>query len=702
MRLMDTTPVDPALRMLADLDPQQREAVQAVRGPVCILAGAGTGKTRTITHRIGYAVGTGAVAASQLLAVTFTARAAGEMRARLRRLGVAGVQARTFHSAAMRQLRYFAPRVLGGPLPELAEHKVRLVTQAALRCRLNVDGTLRRDLASEIEWAKASLVGPEQYVPTAGKLDREPPVEPATMAAVYAAYEEVKQQAGVLDFEDLLLVTAVAIEDHRDVAEEVRARYRHFVVDEYQDVNPLQQRLLDAWLGGREDLCVVGDANQTIYSFTGASPEYLLGFGRRFPGALVVKLERDYRSTPQVVALANRLIAGARGTARGARLRLVGQRPGGPEPTFAEYDDEPAEAAAVAAGCVRLIAGGTPPAEIAVLFRVNAQSESYEAALAAAGVPYVLRGGERFFERTEIREATVLLRAAARSADPEAPLVQAVTDVLSATGWSPEARPAGGAGRERWESLAALVQLAEDLAAARSGDGAAGLAELVAELEQRAAAQHAPTVQGVTLASLHAAKGLEWDAVFLVGLADGTLPIQHASTEEQVEEERRLLYVGITRAREHLALSWALARSPGARRGRRASRFLLPLLPEPAGRPARPEPGARGGKPAAVCVECGGPLRKGAERALGRCADCPGEVDVDLFERLRAWRSGRASAASVPAYVVFTDATLAAIAQTRPADAADLVRLPGIGPHKLDQYGADVLAIVAGKLPEGA
>ncbi len=685
-------------RILAGLDPQQADAVRAVRGPVCILAGAGTGKTRTITHRIAYAVHSGAVPASQVLAVTFTTRAAGEMRGRLRTLGAGGVQARTFHSAALRQLRYFAPRVLGGPLPELMEHKIRVVTQAALHCRLTVDAALRRDLASEIEWAKASLVAPDQYAELAGKADRQPPVDPVTMAAVYAAYEEAKQRGGVLDFEDLLLITAAAIEDHRDVAEEIRARYRHFVVDEYQDVNPLQQRLLDAWLGGREDVCVVGDANQTIYSFTGATPSYLLEFRRRHPGAVLVRLERDYRSTPQVVTLANRLIAGAHGVPGAARLRLVGQRPDGPEPTFTEYPDEPAEAAAVAAACARLVQAGTPAAEIAVLFRVNAQSEVYEAALADAGVPYVLRGAERFFDRAEVRQAAVLLRGAARSADPDVPLVTAVTDVLSSVGWRPDAAPTGGAARERWESLAALVQLAEDLVAASPG---AGLPELAAELEARAAAQHAPTVQGVTLASLHAAKGLEWDAVFCVGLTDGTLPIQHATTDEQVEEERRLLYVGITRAREHLALSWALARTPGARRARRRSRFLYPLMPEEERRPARSSrTGPRGGAAAAACSGCGAPLRKGAERALGRCADCPGEVDVALFERLRAWRSERAGAQRVPAYVVFTDATLAAIAEARPGDAADLVRLPGIGQRKLDLYGEDVLALVAGRTPD--
>jgi ATP-dependent DNA helicase UvrD/PcrA len=675
--------------ILAGLDPQQAEAVRAVRGPVCILAGAGTGKTRTITHRIAYAVHTGTMPPSQLLAVTFTTRAAGEMRARLRLLGAAAVQARTFHSAAVRQLRYFAPRVLGGPLPEIMEQKWRAVATAASRCRLTVDPTLRRDLASEIEWAKASLVAPESYVPLAAKAGRQPPVDAALMASVYEAYEEVKRGAGVLDFEDLLLITAAAIEEHRDVAEEVRARYRHFVVDEYQDVNPLQHRLLTAWLGGREDLCVVGDANQTIYSFTGASPTYLLDFRRRYPAALVVRLERDYRSTPQVVGLANRLI-GPR-----SLLRLVGQRPSGPEPTFVEYDDEPAEAAAVAAACTRLIGSGVAPAEIAVLFRVNAQSEAYEAALTAVGVPYVLRGAERFFERAEVRQAMLLIRGAARSAlEPGMTLPDAVRDVLSSMGWNADAPPAGGAARERWQSLSALVDLATELASL------GGLAEFSAELGARAAAQHVPTPQGVTLASLHAAKGLEWDAVFCVGLSEGTLPIQHASTEEHIEEERRLLYVGVTRARTHLSLSWSLARAAGARRTRRRSRFLAALTANASAEEAdRPPRAARSRAVSPACRECGAPLRKGAEQALGHCADCPGEVDVALFERLREWRAERAATQRVPPYVVFTDATLRSIAEARPGSIPDLVRLPGIGQRKLDLYASDLLALIASHTP---
>ena len=661
--------MDPdAAAVLAGLDPEQEEAARAVRGPVCILAGAGTGKTRTITHRIAYAVRCGAVPPGQLLAVTFTARAAGEMRTRLRGLGVGGVQARTFHAAALRQLRYFGPRVLGGPVPDLVDNKIRLVASAAARAGVReTNRTVLRDLAAEVEWAKVSLCPPERYVARAAEAGREPPLPADSVAAVMIAYEEVKARSGLLDFEDLLLVAAAAIEEHRDVAEELRSRYRHFVVDEYQDVSPLQQRLLDAWLGGRDDLCVVGDPNQTIYSFTGATPSYLLDFPRRFSGTTLVRLVRDYRSTPQVVELANRVLG------RRSSLRLVGQRGPGPQATYAEYDDEPAEAAAVAASCRSLLDGGTPASELAVLFRVNAQSEAYERALSESGVPYVLRGGERFFDRTEIREAVLLLRGAVRSADSAAKLADLVRDVLSGLGWAASAPPPGGTARERWESLAALVAVAEELVAVQPE---AGLGEFVAELEQRASAQHAPTVQGVTLASLHAAKGLEWDAVFLVGLVDGTLPIQHAVTDEQVDEERRLLYVGVTRARERVALSWSLSRTPGGRRGRRRTRFLHGIAPEPdvAARPVKP-------------------------RRRGGPAELPDGADPELFARLRAWRSARAETQKVPAYVVFTDATLAALAASQPADVAGLVAVPGIGQTKLDRYGEDVLAIVRGERP---
>ncbi|WP_298177985.1 ATP-dependent DNA helicase UvrD2 [Saccharomonospora sp.] len=679
---------------LEGLDPEQRAAASAPRGPVCVLAGAGTGKTRTITHRIAYLVRQGHVAATQVLAVTFTARAAGELRARLRQLGVDGAQARTFHAAALRQLRYFWPRVVGDSQWELLDgNKLRLVGHAANKVGLPTETETLRDLAGEIEWAKACLIGPDDYPAVAQSRRRDIGHPTERVAEAYRTYEQIKNDRRLLDFDDLLLHTTAALEEHRGVAEEFRNQYRCFVVDEYQDITPAQQRLLDAWLGGRDDLTVVGDANQTIYSFGGASPRPLLDFTRRYPDATVVRLERDYRSTPQIVELANKVISGARGRPAGSRLRLVGQRPDGPRPTFAEYDDEPAEAAAVAQRIRDLIGSGVPASEIAVLFRVNAQSETYERALSDVGVPYQVRGGERFFARPEVRQAASALKAAAAAAESkETPteLTSAVKRVLEPLGLSAK-QPTGGAARERWSGLRALYELAEDLVATVENPT---LARYVAELEQRASAQHPPAVDGVTLASLHAAKGLEWDAVFLVGLAEGTVPIQHATTEDAVEEERRLFYVGVTRAREHLSLTWSLSRTPGRRPYRRRSRFLYGLLPEdqPAARTRRPPRRRSGAK--VFCRMCERSLESALEIKIGRCADCPSDVDEELLERLRQWRSARAKELNVPAFVVFTDATLVAIAEQRPTDARGLVGISGIGATKLERFGDDILAVV--------
>ncbi|MGN6473407.1 MAG: ATP-dependent helicase, partial [Mycobacteriales bacterium] len=578
--------------------------------------------------------------------VTFTTRAAGEMRTRLRDLGAGGVQARTFHSAALRQLQYFWPRLSAGARPTIIESKLPSVRAAAARLRQPVDPALQRDLAAEIEWAKAAQVTPDAYAAAAVKAGRTPPLESTTVQKLFAAYEDVNSERGQFDFEDILVMAAYAIEEHRDIAAEVRERYRHFVVDEYQDVNPLQQRLLDAWLGERDDVCVVGDPHQTIYSFTGASPRYLLDFAKRYPGATVVRLVRDYRSTEQIVALANSLMRDA---------RLAAQAGSGPAPAITSYDDEPAEAAAVARRVSALAAEGVPLREMAVLYRVNAQSEVYEAALAAADIPYVVRGGARFFDRPEVREGVVRLRGAAKAANvPEGDLPAVVSEVLAAVGLTPEPPAGGGATRERWESLRAIVGLAEETPEA-------SLTEFVEELARRVESQHAPPVEGVTLASLHAAKGLEWDAVFLVGLTDGTLPISHATTPEQVEEEKRLLYVGVTRARRHLALSWAAARAAGARRARKPSRFLAPMLPAA----DRPKPAAR------------------------KLPDDP------LVAALRDWRLERSRRDGVPAYVVFDNKTLEALAEIRPRDHNELASVPGIGAKKLEQYGDEVLEVLA-------
>ncbi|MGV0642979.1 ATP-dependent DNA helicase UvrD2 [Mycolicibacterium sp. XJ2546] len=700
-----------SLRVVDDLDEEQREAVLAARGPVCVLAGAGTGKTRTITRRIAHLVAGGHVAPGQVLAVTFTQRAAGEMRSRLRALsadwaGVSAeaVQAMTFHAAARRQLSYFWPRVVGNTSWQLLDTKFAVVAQAANRAGLQTSTDDVRDLAGEIEWAKGSLISPEGYGAAVAAAGRDIPFDAEKIATVYAGYETLKARrdgTALLDFDDLLLHTSAAIENDAAVAQEFRDRYRCFVVDEYQDVTPLQQRVLDAWLGERDDLTVVGDANQTIYSFTGATPRYLLDFSRRFPDAAVVRLERDYRSTPQVVSLANRVIAGARGRMAGSKLHLVGQRAPGPKPTFAEHPDELAEAVAVAKSIKRLIESGTEPAEIAVLYRINAQSEVYEEALTEAAIPFQVRGGEGFFSRQEIRQALVALqrageRGVADQGQEQAPLPDIVRAVLEPLGLTAEP-PAGTKARDRWEALTALAELVDEEVAQRPS---LDLRTLLTELRQRADARHPPVVQGVTLASLHAAKGLEWDAVFLVGLADGTLPISHALAHgpdsEPVEEERRLLYVGITRARVHLALSWALSRSPGGRQSRKPSRFLNGIAPQSSAdaTPSRPRR-SRGATPR--CRVCNSTLTTPPAIMLRRCETCASDIDDELLGQLKDWRSRVSKEMNMPAYVVFTDNTLIAIAETLPADNAALVAIPGIGARKLEQYGPDVLALVKGR-----
>jgi DNA helicase II / ATP-dependent DNA helicase PcrA len=664
--------------ILESLDPEQRAVALAGRGPVCVLAGAGTGKTRAVAHRIAYLAATGVINPGRVLAVTFTTRAAGELRGRLRQLGrlVPGtgleqVQARTFHSAALRQLTHFWPSTVGGPAPRVIESKIGLVAEASRRIRLRSGLTELRDAAAEIEWAKVTQVRPEEYEAASAKAGRSGPFDPARLGHLYAAYEALRTEQNLVDFESVLELTAAILSEHGSAARSVRDRYTVFAVDEYQDVNPLQKLLLDMWLGGRDDLCVVGDPRQTIYSFTGATPAYLIGFPAEYPAAPVIRLVRNYRSSPQVVTLANKLSAVA-SVAFAPAAPLVAQRPAGPPPQLSEYPDEPAEAAAVARQATALIASGVPASEIAVLVRTNAQTQGLEQALAEAGVPFQLRGAERFFDRAEVKQAVALLGGAARSATAaDAPATQ-IRPILAGLGLSAEPPGGRGTARERWESLQALAQLAEDFFA---GAPQATLADLVSELAVRSTLGHAPAAAGVTLGSLHAAKGLEWDAVFLAGLTDGTLPIIYAQSDEAIEEERRLLYVGVTRARERLFLSWALARTPGARRSRKPSRFLDGVL---AGRgaPVRDRSAARRG----------GGDRRGA-----------GSVDADdpLFARLRTWRLATAREQSVPAYVVFSDATLQAIAARRPGSVAELAGVPGVGAVKLDRYGAAVLELCA-------
>lgn len=676
--------------LLVALDPEQRRVAEALRGPVRVLAGAGSGKTRAITHRIAHGVASGVYAPSEVLAVTFTTRAAGEMRTRLRTLGAGGVQARTFHSAALRQLRYFWPRVHGRELPELTASKLGMLATAARRQRLAPDKALLRDIASEIEWAKVSNVSPDGYAVAAIRRGRQvSDVDPTTVGHVYEAYEEVKRNVGRMDMEDVLLWTAGMLADDERVSAQVRRQYKWFVVDEFQDVSPLQSALLDLWLGGRDEICVVGDPAQTIYSFAGADASYLRTFTERYPQATSVELVRNYRSTPQIVEAANAALAGT--VSQGVELRA--QRPAGPPITATGHSDEVAEATAVAARIAQLIAGGLPAREIAVLTRINAQTENFEDAFADKGVPYVVRGAARFFERPEVRKAVTLLRGAARSGEADGSMLDTVRATLSGLGWTGTPPTSRGQMRDQWESWQALVDQAVAFAAESGHD----LGAFVDELDRRAAEQHAPVAEGVTLATLHTAKGLEWDAVFLVGLVEGTLPIIYAKSPAEVEEERRLFYVGLTRAREHLSLSWAYSRNPGGKGNRHRSRFLDSVVgegDESAGAGTR-TPRRKGPAKGRHCRICNRPLTTPAEKKLLRCELCPATYDEELFEELRAWRKARAADDEVPPYVVFSDTTLQLIAEHRPQSDAALLKISGVGPKKVDQYGEELLSLLA-------
>ncbi|WP_307806990.1 ATP-dependent helicase [Naasia sp. SYSU D00057] len=554
--------------LLDGLDPEQRVAAETLLGPVCLLAGAGTGKTRAITHRIAYGVASGVYPPSRVMALTFTSRAAGELRSRLRVLGAAGVQARTFHAAALSQLSYFWPQVVGGTLPRVLDSKARLLAQAAEGVGVAVDTAALRDIAAEIEWRKVSGLSLEQYEQRA--VDRALPngLDPRRATAIQRQYEELKDARRQLDFEDVLLATIGMIEEEPRVAQHVREQYRFFVVDEYQDVSPLQQQLLAAWMGDRRDVCVVGDASQTIYSFAGARADYLLDFGSRYPDASVIRLERNYRSVPGVVAAANRLMRDRPGA---LSLVAAAHPADGAEPAVAalSYPTEQAEARSIADDVAVRAAAGERLRDIAVLYRINSQSAAFEAAFAERGIACAVRGSERFFEKREVKEAMMMLRAAALTMSSD-PLFKTVSDVLRSLGWSQQPPETRGAVRDRWESLDTLMGLAEEAPAGTT------LAQFVEDLAERQAAQHEPTVDAVTLATVHSAKGLEWERVYLAGLSEGYLPISYAKTPGAIEEERRLLYVGITRARSALRLSWASA-GPHRASTREPSRFLEEL-----------------------------------------------------------------------------------------------------------------------------
>ena len=524
-------------QILESLDDEQRKVALATRGAVCVIAGAGTGKTRAITHRIAYASAIGVMDPQRVLAITFTARAAGEMRSRLRQLGFPGVNARTIHSAALKQLLYFWPTVFGGQSPELITSKTPFINAAVERAGIKLPVNNRealRDIATEIEWAKENQIAPEDFLASQRRVRSRISVD--EIVKTYAAYETLKKQERALDFEDLLLLTTAMIENEAQVRERVHDQYRYFTVDEYQDISPLQQRLIDAWLGKRNEICVVGDPAQTIYTFAGATPSYLLGFTNRFPEAEVIRLTTGYRSTPEILFTANALIRSAR---MGQELAPVNDH--GSMPELTQYSTEGQEAIGVTNKITELISTGESAASIAVLARTNSQLSAFERAFKSAGLPYQIRTNERFFDRPEIREFIRDIRQASVIPNPDIDWLEELRGIAQ-----PYLKS------DAMDGIGALIHLAREL----DGDDRfqpKTLRNFLQEIEDRAQQNNPPQMPVTTLATMHAAKGLEWDRVFIVGLSEGLMP--YPNTPE--EEELRLFYVAITRAQSHLHLSFS-------------------------------------------------------------------------------------------------------------------------------------------------
>jgi DNA helicase-2/ATP-dependent DNA helicase PcrA len=544
--------------LIESLDENQRKVALALVGPVRVLAGAGSGKTRAITHRIAYGVETGVYSAEKVLALSFTVKAAGEMRSRLSELGVEGVACRTFHSAAMRQLAHFWPDLIGGDLPKVLHSKAATLKRAAAQLNIRATDELLRGIAAEIEWRKVRLLSMDHYEtvlperPLPGGLSAD-----ATLALVQK-YEALKDDQCNLDFEDTLIATLGMLNSEKWVADRVREQFRFFVIDEYQDVSPVQRALLDAWRGDHSEVCVVGDPNQTVFGFAGASDEHLLRFESEFPGATTVELDRNYRSTPEIVRLAN-------STVPNSPLELVSMRESGPAPRVLVSATDEDEARSIGPAIRAAIDGGTDPADIAVLYRINVQSLVLEHVLGEMRIPFRVRGG-RFFDEPVVTHALVLVRGRLQT-DPAANARDTMALILREhLGWLSKP-PANPIDRHAWNIMSALAQIAENLPAD------ATVIDLAADLKHRGDNEMEPAVSAVTLSTTHNAKGLEWDTVFVVGMSDGLFPLSYAMGDGPMQEERRLAYVAFTRAGRSLTLSWA-ERQKASSAVRTRSRFI--------------------------------------------------------------------------------------------------------------------------------
>jgi DNA helicase-2/ATP-dependent DNA helicase PcrA len=678
---------NPAL--VEDLNDAQRQAVMSEASPLCVLAGAGSGKTRVLARRVAWRIEQGTADAGHVLALTFTRKAAGELRSRLADFGVRNqVAAGTFHGIAYGQLRQRWAD-LGARPPTLLDRKVRVLARLVARTRAGerTAGSMLADLAGEIEWAKARMISPDGYAQAVVAAGRRPPLPGSEVAGLYSRYEEEKRRQGLVDFDDLLMACADEMDRDSGFAAAQRWRFRHLFVDEFQDVNPAQFRLLQAWMGERLDLCVVGDPNQAIYSWNGADPSLLGHFSERFPTAEIVRLDHNYRSSPQVLTVAAAVLAQSRGATAGL---LRPTRADGPLPTVTSLFDDVSEARAIASRLRRTRRPGMPWADMAVLTRTNAQLVLLEEALRAARVPYRVTGGEAFLERPEVKQAVDELRAAPVGM----PFSVRVADLEDRCSGADHA--GGQDDDDRRSHLDALVRLGREYAAADQQASAEGFAAWLAATVRNEGAEDG--ADAVELTTFHRAKGLEWPVVFLAGLERGLVPIGHATTPEAQAEERRLLYVALTRAERQLHCSWAERRTFGSRTMPRSRSPYLEAIDLACRALAEPS----GGRDILQLIQAersrlGRPAEPGGRRTRSRspAAAMIESADPDMIAALRAWRASMARLSGVPAYVICHDTTLAAVASALPASHDELLALPGLGPVKAARYGEALLDLVS-------
>ena len=704
------SPVNPD-DLLHGLNPAQRDAVTATTSPLCILAGAGSGKTRVLTRRVAWRAATGDLDPRHVLSLTFTRKAAAELTSRLRALGLRdSVAAGTFHSVAYAQLRgRWAER--GITPPTLLDRKVGFVIRLLGQFPKNVSAIPAIDFISEIEWAKARMIEPGQYAEAAERAGRRPPTAPSIVADVFDRYESVRRDQRLVDFDDLLRVCERDLRNDPEFAAAQRWRFQHLFVDEFQDVNPLQAALLDAWRGDRLDLCVVGDPNQAIYAWNGADPELLRRFPAQFPTAQVVRLTENYRSTPQILGVANAvLIGGGRGVDRAGALQAT--RSDGRVPSIVSYATDREEATGIARSVRDHHGPGARWSAQAVLVRTNAQIPAIEEALSAARIPFRVRGAAPLLEQPEVKAALGRIRQSTGTfGDALADLATSVDDT--------EVEGEGAA--ERQANVDALVQLGRDYLAVEPGPTTPGFLAWLTTTTR--ADQPDRNGDAVELCTFHAAKGLEWPIVHLAGIESGLVPIAHAKTNESLSEELRLFYVAITRAERELRCTWAQQRRYGTRdMHREPSPYLdtvsaacaalsAGLAPDAVGRgEVLPDtPGSPGG-PRRGSARSGGSRSAGGRSSTARTAtsrtaqsrtngirtaDELDEAGQELLEELRSWRLTRARAAATPAFVICNDRTLIEIALTRPRSNAELLAVHGFGEVKAARFGPELLAIVA-------